>query len=306
MSQALALAVLAGLVSAGLALLPLSGSVGLIFFGYFVQLPLMLAGLTMGFAACLVAIVTALLINALIGGPSVAAIYAVAFALPSIIVVRQALLSRSDNGTTEWYPPGFVLAWLTVAAALGVVAAFAMFMGRDGGLLGLIDQSLTEAISQLSSGDGQAVPVPDLSAIRDRIWMIPAAVASSWLIMAVLNGIIAQSLAVRSGWNRRPSPNFSSLDLPVWLWPLMGIAAMLALVGGSGDLGSLGRTALIVLVTPFAFLGLAVIHKFANRWSHRQLGLAAIYAGIVVFNWPILAVVALGLVEDWAHLRRYM
>ena len=35
-------------------------------------------------------------------------------------------------------------------------------------------------------------------------------------------------------------------------------------------------------------------------------GLAAVYAGIIVFNWPILAVIALGLVEDWAHLRRYM
>ncbi|MDH3663516.1 MAG: DUF2232 domain-containing protein, partial [Alphaproteobacteria bacterium] len=68
----------------------------------------------------------------------------------------------------------------------------------------------------------------------------------------------------------------------------------------------LGRSALIVLVVPFGFLGLAVIHKFANRWPYRQIGLTAVYIGIIVFNWPILAVVALGLVEDWAHLRRYM
>jgi hypothetical protein len=135
--------------------------------------------------------------------------------------------------------------------------------------------------------------------------MIPAAIASSWLIMTALNATLAQAMAVRMGWNRRPSPRFPELDLPLWLWPLVGVAAVLAILGGEG-LGVLGRVLLIVLVTPFAFLGLAVIHKFANRWSHRRLGLAAIYAGIVVFNWPILAVVALGLVEDWAHLRRYM
>ena len=135
--------------------------------------------------------------------------------------------------------------------------------------------------------------------------MLPAVVATSWLVMVILNGVLAQAIAVRFGWNRRPSPEFSVLELPFWLWPLMGLAAFLALVG-NGDLDALGRSVLMVLAVPFAFQGLAVIHKFANRWSHRQLGLAAVYAGIVVFNWPILAVVALGLVEDWMHLRRHM
>ena len=75
---------------------------------------------------------------------------------------------------------------------------------------------------------------------------------------------------------------------------------------GAEGLGLLGRSAMIVLIVPFGFLGLAVIHKFANRWTYRQLGLAAVYSGIIVFNWPVLAVIALGLVEDWAHLRRYL
>ncbi len=304
MSQALALAVLAGIISGGLALLPLTGSIGLVLLGYFVQLPLMLTGLTMGLMAALIAVVCAALVNALIAGPIAALIFFIAFALPAIVVVRQALLSRAASGDTVWYPPGLILGILTAMATLGLVIGFAMFMGQPGGLLGVIDRSLTEAIREITEAAGQGVP--DLSPLRARLWMIPAAVAASWLIMAALNAVIAQALAVRSGWNRRPSPSFSSLDLPIWLWPLMGIATLLAILGGSSDLGFLGRASLIVLATPFAFVGLAVIHKFANRWSHRQLGLAAIYAGIIVFNWPILAVVALGLVEDWAHLRRYM
>lgn len=304
MSQAIALAVLAGIISGGLALLPLTGAISLLFLGYFVQLPLMLTGLTMGLIAAVVAVFSAVLVNLFIVGPIASLIFCIVFAVPAIVVVRQALLSRTENGTTAWYPPGLILAWLTVIAAVALVGGFALFMGRPGGLLGVIDLSLTEAITQLTEAAGQEVP--DLEPLRVRIWMIPAAVAASWLIMASLNAVIAQAIAVRTGWNRRPSPSFSALDLPIWLWPMMGIAALLAVLGGSGDMGFLGRSALIVLATPFAFLGLAVIHKFANRWSHRQLGLAAIYAGIVVFNWPILAVVALGLVEDWAHLRRYM
>lgn len=303
MSQALALAVLAGVISGALALLPLTGSISVLFLGYFVQLPLMLAGLTMGLTATMIAVASAVLLNAVIAGLITAPIYLMAFALPALLVVRQALLSREENGATIWYPPGQILAQLTAIATAGLVLAFVAFTGEDGGLLGVIDRSLTGAIEGLMGTAGQTIP--DLTQLRARFWLIPAAVASSWLIMAAINGVIAQAIAVRTGWNRRPTPSFSSLDLPTWLWPLMGVAAALALIGGD-SLGFLGRSALIVLATPFAFLGLAVIHKFANRWSHRQLGLAAIYAGIIVFNWPILAVVALGLVEDWAHLRRHM
>ncbi|MGI9492304.1 MAG: hypothetical protein ACR2QF_07905, partial [Geminicoccaceae bacterium] len=294
MSQALALAVLAGIIGGALALMPLTGSIGLVLIGYFVQLPLILAGLTMGLMATIIAVASAVLVKVFIIGPAAAFIFFIAFAFPAIIVVRQALLSRVENGTTVWYPPGLILALLTAIATLGVALAFVSFMGQPGGLLGVVDRSLTGAIRDIAEATGQGLP--DLAPLRARLWMIPAAVGSSWLIMTVVNAVIAQAIAVRTGWNRRPSPSLSSMDLPVWLWPMMGVAAVLAVLGGNG-FGFLGRSALIVLATPFAFLGLAVIHKFANRWSHRQLGLAAVYAGIIVFNWPILAVVALGLVE---------
>ena len=32
--------------------------------------------------------------------------------------------------------------------------------------------------------------------------------------------------------------------------------------------------------------------------------LAAVYGALVLLGWPILAVLLLGFVEDWAHLRR--
>ncbi|MGI9418151.1 MAG: DUF2232 domain-containing protein [Geminicoccaceae bacterium] len=303
MSQALALAVLAGVISGGLGLAPLSGSFGLILVSYFVQLPIMLAGLTMGLPSAIVAVVTAGIISTLIAGLLPAFIYLAAFALPALWVVRQALLSRQDQAGLVWYPPGLILAQLTVMAVLAIAFAFFAFMGQPGGLLGVIETMLTQAFEELSAAAGQSAP--DLSTLSSKAAWMPALVACSWLIMAVVNGVLAQAIAVRSGWARRPSPQLSALDLPFWLWPLMGGALLAAMLGSSG-LGMLGRSALIVLVVPFGFQGLAVIHKFANRWTYRQLGLAAVYAGIIVFNWPILAVVALGLVEDWAHLRRYM
>ncbi len=303
MSQALALAVLAGIVSGGLGLAPLSGSFGLVLLSYFVEFPVMLVGLTMGLAAALIAVAAAMVLSGLLAGFVPSLIYAVAFALPALLVVRQALLSRQDPSGLVWYPPGHVLAQLTVLSVIGLGFAFLALMGQPGGLIGVIEKVLVDAAGLLSEAAGQPVPEPAL--LRSSAVLVPAIVASSWLIMAVVNAVAAQAIAKQTGWNRRPSPTLRDLELPFWLWPLIAGAAVLSLFGSTG-IGLFGRSALLVLIVPFGFLGLAVIHKFADRWSYRQVGLAAIYVGIMLFGWPILVVIALGLVEDWAHLRRYM
>ncbi|MDH3663470.1 MAG: DUF2232 domain-containing protein, partial [Alphaproteobacteria bacterium] len=278
MSQALALAVLAGIISGGLGLAPLSGSFGLVLIGYFVQLPMMLAGLTLGLAAALIAASTATLLSAMIAGLLPALVFVIAFALPALWLVRRALLSRQDQGADlVWFPPGLILAELAVMAVLALGLAFFAFTNQPGGLLGVIESMLSQAFEQLSAAAGR--PVPDAEFLKSRALFVPAVVACSWLIMAVVNGVLAQTIAVRSGWNRRPSPELAELELPFWLWPLIGVAALLALMGPTG-LGLFGRSALIVLVVPFGFLGLAVIHKFANRWPYRQIGLTAVYIGI--------------------------
>ena len=101
MPQILGLAVLAGVVSSALFLCLLTGVPGMVLFAYFVQLPLMFAGLAMGLTASMVAVASALLINGLIAGAVATMIYGVIQALPALIVVRQALLARQDGGRTS-------------------------------------------------------------------------------------------------------------------------------------------------------------------------------------------------------------
>lgn len=300
MQQTLGLAVLAGVVSSALFLCLLTGVPGMVLLAYFVQLPLMFAGLAMGLTASMVAVAAALLINGLIAGAIGTAIYAVVQALPAMIVVRQALLSRQDGSAVEWYPPGRLLAILTALAAAGVGLSFLLLLDHPGGLQGALEEFLMSALADLGAVEVQAPPPPELSA-----WMFlfPGLMATSWLIMIVLNAVLAQVLATRMGWNRRPSPDLTALELPGWLWPALGAAGLVALVGDHGW-GFLGRSLLIVFVVPYIFLGLAVIHTLVRRWSHPGWLLAAIYGALVLLGWPILAVLLLGFVEDWAHLRR--
>jgi hypothetical protein len=300
MPQVIGYAVLAGLVSSGLFLALSTGLPGMVLLAYFVQLPLLLAGLSLGLAASVVAAAAAILVCGLIAGAVAAAMFALVQALPAAMVVRQALLSRQDAGRLEWYPPGLVLAQLTALAVLGITLAFVVLLGHPGGLEGVLAEFLGAALEGLGATDVTVSAGPDL----DRwLFLFPGLMAASWLVMVALNAVLAQLLAVRLGVNRRPTPELSELELPGWLWPAIGVAALLALLG-AGGLGFLGRSLLLVLAVPYVFLGLAVVHAFARRVSHRRLALTLFYGAIMLLGWPLVAVLLLGLVEDWAHVRQ--
>jgi hypothetical protein len=302
MPQAAGLAILGGVVSAALFLALLTGVPGMVVLAYFMQLPLMLVGLTLGVTGSVIAVAGAVLVSGLIAGIVAAMIYALIQAVPAVVVVRQALLSRQQGGAIEWFPPGLLLAQLAVLAALGTSAVFLLMLSEPGGLKGAIERFLIAALADLGALEATA-EAPQLGLWAD---LFPGLMAASWLIMVAINAVLAQGLAVRLGRNRRPSPDFAALELPGWLWMAIAGAALLALLSALDDtgLGFLGRSLLIVLVVPYAFLGLAVIHALVRRLSHPGLALLAVYSGLVLLGWPILGVLLLGFVEDWAQLRR--
>lgn len=303
MPQAAGLAVLAGVISAALFLALLTGLPGMVVLAYFMQLPLMLVGLTLGVTGSVIAVAGAVVVSGLVAGILAAMIYALVQAVPAVVVVRQALLSRQQGGDVEWFPPGLLLAQLAVLAAVGTSLVFLLMLGEPGGLRGAIERFLTAALTDLGAIETTGEAPPQLG-----IWVdvFPGLMAASWLTMVAINAVLAQGLAVRFGWNRRPSPDLAAMELPGWLWPVIAGAALLALLSALDDsgLGFLGRSLLIVLVMPYVFLGLAVVHALSRRLSHPGLALIAVYGGLVLLGWPVLGILLLGFVEDWAHLRR--
>lgn len=295
-----AFAILAGLVSAGLYLSLLSGISGMVVVAYFVQLPLMAIGLCLGVGGTVMAAAGGALATGLIAGAVAAGLFAVVQAAPAVFVVRQALLSRDVDGRTEWFPVGLLLAQLTAGAALAIVVAFVAFLGEPQGLKGAIEGYLIavlEAFEGTFEGELAVGPVGGWS------FLIPGLMAVSWLLMTLANATLGQALAARSGWSRRPSPPLAQLELPWWLWPVLGGAALLALLGDSG-VGYLGRATLVVLIVPYALLGLTVVHAWANRRSHPRLLLTAVYLSLVLLGWPLLLIILLGFTEDCVSLRK--
>src|SRR5271169_4360576 len=124
---------LLGSVGAALYLAVLTGSPGSLILVYLAQLPLFAAGLWLGVAAAAAAALTASVVLLAVGGIIAAALFAGLYAVPVVVLVRQALLARNGpEGAVEWYPPGLLTAWLTGLGLAALAVAVLLLGGASG------------------------------------------------------------------------------------------------------------------------------------------------------------------------------
>jgi hypothetical protein len=179
----------------------------------------------------------------------------------------------------------------------------ALLIGNPEGVEGSVSKLLATAL------DLMAAELP--AAQREmaiKLWapLFPALVIGSWLLMAVVNACGAQGLLARLGRARRPSPAYRQLWLPDWLGFGLVVAAVLAILAG-GDVAYVAASAAAVLLIPFGFLGLAVIHRWARGRPNPGLVLVATYGLLfLVFGFAAPAVAGLGLARFWTmRFRRH-
>ena len=224
-------------------------------------------------------------------------------AFPAVLVVFMALLRRERDdvqgnpSTGAWYPVGHIVANLGMLG--GLLLILTAFFTANPGLSSLILNHLGEAFEMM------APHLPEKGRQRFADMLTPlfaGAVAASWVIMTVVNSVMAQGLVVRMNQNIRPRPQYSAVDLPHWLsWPLVAAAALA--LAGSGEWKYVGRNAAMVFATPYFLLGLAVVHSLARRVSYTGPLLVVFYLVIVVSLWATVVVAGIGITEQWYGLR---
>ena len=298
-----AFALLAALASAVIFASVLTGSFLGILVGYFTNLPVMAVGLSLGVTNAAIAALAGTAAVALFGGLSLAVPYGLLFALPALVLVRQALLRRpASAGTVEWYPGGYLAVWLVGLAALLFGGTLALLSREEGGVAAALSQLLTSALGKLGPAAMEGV---DPAAVQTWAIWVPGIAAASWMVMTAVNGTLAQALLVRAGRNVRPSAEFAQLRLPPWLVAGvgMGFAAWLL---GDGFPKFIGQLFTVVCLTAFLIQGLAVVHAVSRHWHWRVPFLAAFYVFLVIINWLVAPVIVLGLAEQWLRLRERM
>jgi Predicted membrane protein (DUF2232) len=293
-----AVAIACGVAGGCLYLAVLLGTSGALILVYMTQLPLFIAGLWLGTGAAALAGLTGTLILLAASDLLGAALFAGLNAAPVALLVRQALLARQrSNGTLAWYPLGKLTALLTALALAGIAVAL-LLLGGPHGLRSALQTVVGEVLDHLAQK-----PLANRDRIAEEIAMvIPGVVAASWMIMAVVNGALAQGVLARFGASWRPSPDLAGLGLPLWMPIVLGLAAGATVFGGTPRF--IGINTMITLFVPFCLAGLAVLHLAARRLSHPAMALVGFYTLAGMFGWPFLAAAVLGLLESGLGLRR--
>jgi hypothetical protein len=294
------LAVVFGAVSGLLFLSLLSGSLVAMLLVNLTQLPLFLAGLMLGpkgaaiaGAAGAVGTLTATSLNG-------ALLFVVGYAMPVVVLSWQALRWREDaSGQVWWYPPGYLIAWLVAGALASLASGALLTIGQEGGFEGAVRAMLDQQFTLLSGGDSaKGAQMATMMAA-----LFPGIGAAAWTLFTGANGVLAQRLLVWWRRNRRPTPDIVEVELPGWIAILLAASLAAALLA-PGTIGYLGRNALPVLAIAFFVAGLAVVHAAARRLGTPAPLIGAVYA-LALFVSPVtIAVAALGLIEQWAGLRR--
>jgi hypothetical protein len=301
MQRNILIAVSGGILSAIASMTIVLGLPGALLFAYLAPLPLIMVGLALGLRMATIAAAAGFVVAGLIGSTFNAGLYGLIHAVPGVLVVRYALsLEAQADGTSKSASPGLVLSWLSILAAglftAAVMTAFEAETGIEDEIYGKLSQVFAVMVPNLDEGQ-RTIIVSSLAAI------FPGALGTSWIIMIAANATLAQRLVTKLGKNLRPTPSYRGLTLPDWIsWFVVG-SASLALIG-SGDLEYMGRNLVMIMATPFFFVGLAIIHSVARYVNFPMAMLLGTYLALLMSSWAAVVVAGVGIVEQWYNLRQ--
>lgn len=305
MSRELLLALIGGIASVFLTVIAL-GPAPILLVGFY--LGYAFAGISAGIAALLI------LLN-FDSGNTIYYIFVVG--IPALLIVRQAMISQPGETphTVNWYPPGQILAFLSVYGVL-VLGFVALYLATTGHTLESIarEQLLKIVTVFTDSGDIQYKSAEDRAVVR-KLWVDSASETAKFLAGYVFSIILIKIIAIatatqgmlnRAGKALRPSPNYVALELPRWLTGAFVLAMVITLL--PGGLGSFGLNAALFLSIPFFLLGLTVIHTLSRRALKPGSVLSAFYMGLflvgVMIKPALVLLVLLGIGEQWFSLRQ--
>jgi hypothetical protein len=201
----------------------------------------------------------------------------------------------------EWYPVGRILIWSAGFAALTTLAAL-LTLGTDGTT---ISSTLRRGLLRMI-GPRNSAPDGDVEAVIDALAMIaPAAAAIVAIMTLTLNLWLAAKITATSGRLHRPWPELKAAALPPMTLAALSLALAFCFTGGL--LAIVAQIVSAALLMAYALTGFAALHTLTLGIKNRALVLSCTYAVVLVFGWPILAMVGLGLADAFFGFRqRYL
>ena len=277
----------------------ISGALISLLLFYLAPLPLMVAAIGWGPLAAAIGGCAAAGSLGVIFGLNYCIAFALAFALPAWWLGHLALLGRATATPSlpnaapgvddlEWYPVGRILIWIAAFATLTTFGLM-LTLGNDPAAM---TETLKRGLEQLLSANGVSA---DDHVIEALIVIMPICGIIGVFVVLTLNLWLAAKIAATSGRLKRPWPDLTATVLPPLTMPALCVAIALCFTGGLTAL--LAKLVTSALMMAFAFTGFAVLHTLTMALKSRAFWLGSAYVLVVLFMWPVLAMVALGLAD---------
>jgi hypothetical protein len=201
----------------------------------------------------------------------------------------------------EWYPVGRILLWISGFATLTTAGALLTLGSDAASITGTLRQNLLLLI-----GPSEAASAGDIERWIDVIVGIaPVASTLAAIPALTLNLWLAARITETSGRLHRPWPELKATALPPITLAVLSAAIAFCFAGGL--LAILAQILTAALMMAYALTGLAVLHTLTLGLKSRALWLGCTYVIVVVFVWPILAILVLGLADAiFGFRQRYL
>jgi len=292
----------AGLVSALLFAVVITGSLLGVLLSYIAPLPVLIAALGWNHRSGLIATAAGGLATAIAFRPEAGLAFAIGSALPGWWLAYLTLLGRPTATGMEWYPLGRLLLWL---AGIASVVTLSGVMALGSGSYSDYRDTLRQALEGVLRLQG-AAPAPDAGASTTMldvlITVVPFIAAGVFVAVYALNLWLAAKVVLVSGRLPRSWPSISSTAMP-----RSALALLFAAIAASFAPGLLGVGGLALagaLVMAFAFQGLGLLHEASRGRAGRAALLGVVYALVLVVGHTVLPLLALaGIVDTALDLR---
>ncbi|RDJ24154.1 DUF2232 domain-containing protein [Bosea caraganae] len=295
----------AGLVSALLFAVVITGSPLAILLYSAAPLPIFIAALGWNHRAGLVATAAGAVAGAVALSLPAGFNFALIVALPAWWIAYLVLLARTDGTTTEWYPLGHLLVWIAATAALTTVGS-ALVMTTDYEayrtvIARVVENLLNEMVRSRLIALAPDTKLSDLAQMLAPA--VPVGIGASFVTTLVVNLWLAGKAVQLSGRLPRPWPFIPATTVPRRALPLMALA--LVTIAFGGFVGVAGAAMTGALLAVFMLSGLALIHDLTRGKSWRAPALIAVYVALVVMQALLTPVLTLaGMADSLFGLRK--